>query len=304
MLVKTRCEPAELKLLRYLNRRKILSEKEMNYYLNMEKGFLGEKKFDEWIQTNLSKGWLVLHDLLLEYNHTVFQIDTLIISPELIYLFEVKNYEGDFYIDGERWYAISNAEIKNPIHQLSRNEPLFRRLLQDLGYKTLTEAKIIFINPAFYLYQVPLKTPIIFSSQLNRFANKLNMKTFEIKDRQLKLAEKLVALHLKESPYIRLPDYSYNQLVKGIPCAACHSFMAALTLETLICESCGCKEAAYLAVMRSVEEYKFLFPNCKVTTNSIQEWCEIIQSKKTIQRVLSKNFKKIGYGKYTYYVEK
>lgn len=226
MLVKTRCEPAELKLLRYLNRRKTLSEKDKNYYLNLEKGLFGEKMFDEWIQTNLSKDWLVLHDLLLEYNYTVFQIDSLIISPEVFYLFEVKNYEGDFYFNGERWYPISKAEIKNPIQQLSRNESFFRRLLQDLGYKTSTEAKIIFINPEFYLYQAPLNTPIIFSSQLNRFANTLNMNTFEIKVRQLKLAEKLVTLHLKESPYNRLPDYSYDLLVKGIPCAACHSFLA------------------------------------------------------------------------------
>ncbi|WP_053477254.1 nuclease-related domain-containing protein [Cytobacillus solani] len=121
---------------------------------------MGEKMFDEWIQTNLSKDWLVLHDLLLEYNYTVFQIDLLIISPEVIYLFEVKNYEGDFYFNGERWYPISKAEIKNPIHQLSRNESLFRRLLQDLGYKPSTEAKIIFINPEFDLYQAPLNTPI------------------------------------------------------------------------------------------------------------------------------------------------
>lgn len=210
MLVKTRCEPAELKLLRYLNRRKTLSEKDKNYYLNLEKGLFGEKMFDEWIQTNLSKDWLVLHDLLLEYNYTVFQIDSLIISPEVFYLFEVKNYEGDFYFNGERWYPISKAEIKNPIQQLSRNESFFRRLLQDLGYKTSTEAKIIFINPEFYLYQAPLNTPIIFSSQLNRFANTLNMNTFEIKVRQLKLAEKLVTLHLKKSAYNRLPDYSYD----------------------------------------------------------------------------------------------
>lgn len=304
MIVKNRIEPIELKLLRYLNGRKALTEKEKNYYLNLEKGFAGEQQFDEWIKTNLTMGWLVLHDLLLDYNHTVFQIDTLIISPELIYLFEVKNYEGDFYINGDRWYAISKAEIKNPIHQLNRIEPLFRRLLQDLGYKTSTEAKIIFINPEFFLYQAPLNTPIILFPQLNRLANTLNMNTFQIKDTQLKLAEKLISLHLKESPYKRHPDYSYDWLEKGIPCAACHSFMAAYTSETLICTSCGCKEAAYLAVMRCVEEYKFLFPNCKVTTNSIQEWCKIIKSKKTIQKVLSRNFKQLGYGKYSYYADK
>nr|WP_245350000.1 nuclease-related domain-containing protein [Cytobacillus eiseniae] len=289
--------------MRYLNRRKILSDKEKKYYLNLEKGFLGEQLFNEWIEENISIDWLVLHDLLLECNHTIFQIDTLIISPEKIYIFEVKNYEGDFYINTDKWYTISEVEIKNPIHQLNRIETLLRRLIQNLGYNPSIDAKIIFINPDFFLYNAPINAPIIFPTQLNRFASTLNMKPFNIHNQQLKLAEQLVALHLKDSPYKKLPTYSYSQLKKGIPCAVCDSFMSNLTLEMLVCKQCAYKEHVDISVMRNIMEFKLLFPNRKVTTNIIHEWCTIILSKKTIQRILSRELKQMGHGKYTYYVD-
>ena len=85
MLIKACNEPAELKILRCLNARMNLSAKEKQHYLNLEKGYEGELIFEKWLK-NLAGEWLVLNDLLLEYNNTVFQIDTLLISQKTIYL--------------------------------------------------------------------------------------------------------------------------------------------------------------------------------------------------------------------------
>jgi hypothetical protein len=148
--MKHRYESLELKIMRSLNVRMKLETKEENYYLNLEKGYEGEQKFDKWTE-NFSDNCLVLNDLLLEYNNTIFQIDSLIISSNTIYLFEVKNYEGDFFIEADRWYSLSKTEIKNPLHQLQRNESLFRRLLQDLGFNISIEPYPIFVNPEFQL---------------------------------------------------------------------------------------------------------------------------------------------------------
>lgn len=292
MISKPRFESEELKLLRCLNTRKKLSIPESNYYLNLEKGFIGEQKFDLWLE-NLSNDWLILNDLLLESNNTVFQIDTLLISQETIYLFEVKNYEGDFYMEGDRWYTLSKAEIKNPLLQLKRSESLFRRLLQDLGYNTLIESYVIFINPDFHLYQAPLNYPIIFPTQLNRFFNKKNMTSFRLTDRHVKIADQLISMHLKESPYMRSHEYVYDELEKGISCGLCHSFIE----ETLVCAKCGYKEDNTSAVLRSVEEFKLLFPDKPITVDGMQEWCKVISSKKVIRRILSSKFKLRGHGK-------
>jgi hypothetical protein len=107
--MKHRYESLELKIMRSLNVRMKLETKEENYYLNLEKGYEGEQKFDKWTE-NFSDNCLVLNDLLLEYNNTIFQIDSLIIPSNTIYLFEVKNYEGDFFIEADRWYSLSKQK--------------------------------------------------------------------------------------------------------------------------------------------------------------------------------------------------
>jgi Nuclease-related domain len=123
MLFKPLYEPVELKLLRFLNSRMNLAAKEKQYFFNLEKGYEGERKLAALLE-HLSIDLIILNDLLLEHNNSIFQIDTLLISQNTIYLFEVKNYEGDFYIDAEIWYKKSGNEIKNPLLQLKRSESL------------------------------------------------------------------------------------------------------------------------------------------------------------------------------------
>ncbi|WP_409973457.1 nuclease-related domain-containing protein [Bacillus sp. Bva_UNVM-123] len=95
--MKPRFEPDELKIFRILNVRMSLSDRDKKKYENLEKGFRGEQAFDEWLLA-LTCDCIILNNLLLEANNTVFQIDSLLITREKIYLFEVKNYEGDLYI--------------------------------------------------------------------------------------------------------------------------------------------------------------------------------------------------------------
>src|ERR1700748_3760767 len=96
MPYKSRTKSAELLILKSLNIRMNLSEKDKQHYFNLEKGYKGEVLFDS-LTEKLHCECFILNDLLLNLNNSTFQIDSLIISPEAIYLFEVKNYEGDYY---------------------------------------------------------------------------------------------------------------------------------------------------------------------------------------------------------------
>jgi hypothetical protein len=55
-------------------------------------------------------------------------------------------------------------------------------------------------------------------------------------------------------------------------------------------------------VLRNVEELLLLFPDRKITVATVENWCQII-SRKTIRRILSKNFKEMGNGPATYYIK-
>jgi hypothetical protein len=304
-VLKQRYESDELLYLRYLNPRMKLSLDDINYLKYLGKGLEGEKKFDGILIKNLTGNWQLLCDLLFEYKKTFFQVDTIAIRDGKIHHFELKNNKGDHYLEGEKWFTLNKSEIKNPYQQLIRCESLLRRLLHDLGFSIQLESTLVFVNSDFFLYQAPMNLPIIYPPQINRFINKLNLRPASLKEGDYQLAEKLLSLHIEKSPFTRKPLYQFWQLEKGVVCAWCRSISTEHISEgKVVCKTCGFMEDVTAAVLRSVEEFAFLFPEFKITTNVIFEWCKVIRSRKTIRRILSENFEHIGYTRSTYFVPK
>lgn len=301
MIIKVRSESLKLKIYRQLFIRQYLSELETSYYLKLEKGYQGEMQFDKMVD-HLSNNWLILNDLQLEHNNTNFQIDKVIIAPSKIYLFEIKNYEGDYYINDNRWYSISNQEISNPLFQLQRSESSFRRLLISNGFQLPIEANIIFINPDFYLYNAPLNLPIVFPTQLKRFINQITNFSQNLKETHNKIADSLISLHLQNYPFTNLPEFQFEKFKKGIICPACLKMYTNKSINGyLVCSFCTNKESIEKAVLRSIYEFKLLFPEHTITSKIMVEWCKII-SKRYLQRALTKNFKLKEHGRSSYYV--
>lgn len=304
MAFKPRCESEELKILRILNTRMDLSAEDKKNYFKLEKGYQGEVLFDSMTEKLQNPGH-ILNDLLLKVNNTTFQIDSTIIYQEKIYLFEVKNYEGDYCYDPEKFETITGYEVANPLPQLKRCASLYRQLLQNLGFNIPIEAYVVFVNPRFTLYKAPPNEPFIFPTQLDALMSKLNKQPAKLSNWHKKLADKLVSLHHVESPYPRLPPYDFSKLRKGITSKGCNSFKISVCSgeKKLVCGDCGCEEEFETAVLRSVMEIKLLFPDRKITTNCVHEWCGEIGSKKKINRILTKKYKRVGHGKFSYYVE-
>jgi Nuclease-related domain len=299
---KTRMKSKELMTLISLNARMELSIKDKQHYANLEKGYQGEVVFDQ-LTSKLENDLYILNDLCLEHNKSFFQIDTLIISQQTIYPYEVKNFEGDYrYELGNFYPKLSKDEIKNPLDQLKRSKALFRPLLKNLGFQFPIEGSLTFVNPNFTLYQAPLNEPIIHPTQLNCLMKKLNEIPSKLTNRHKMLADQLISMHQTDSPYTRLPFYTYNRLQKGIICAVCHSLNCSMDRrDKIVCRTCGHQETIESAVLRSVEEIVLLFPDMQITTNLVYEWCRVIESKKQIGRILKQNYSLIGYGQWAYY---
>ncbi|MCC3355602.1 nuclease-related domain-containing protein [Bacillus sp. REN16] len=301
MIIKERSEPSELVLLKILQARMKVLEKTVNQIVSLEKGFIGEKMFDQRM-IKLTLDSLTINDLLLETNNTHYQIDSLLITKPKIHLFEVKNFEGDYLLDGDCIRFLSGKEIKNPLLQLYRSVSLFRQLLQQLRINYTVEGHLVYINPEFYLYNATPDLPIIFPSQLDRFVKQLNTQSSRLIENHHGLANKLLGLHIKDSPYSRLPGYSFENLEKGVICGRCgKGFMVSGDHHYLTCKKCNFVENKDAAVLRSVIEFSLLFPDKRITTNGIYEWCKVIKSKATIRKLLQENYKHVYYGNSSYF---
>lgn len=133
--------------LRSLDTRMELTSKDKFHHQNLERGYEGEVKFDSLIQDLNGERYIII-DLLFEVNNSYFQIDTLLISQDIIHLLDIKNFQGDCYLKSDKLYSVSSGrEYKNPINQITRSASLFRQLLQNLNQNYLVDASIIFINP-------------------------------------------------------------------------------------------------------------------------------------------------------------
>ncbi|WP_102261294.1 nuclease-related domain-containing protein [Mesobacillus jeotgali] len=285
MILKERTKPEELVILEALNARMELSEKDAQNLRTLEKGYEGEVQFDHWF-TNYRAECLIINDLLLEVNGTLFQIDSLVITQDRLHLFEVKNLEGDYYLDGDKFKTIAGNETKNPLHQLNRAEALLKQLLKNLGFYIPLEPHLVFINPEFALLQAPLKSPITLPNQLNRFMDKMNRTSSKLTSKHTKLGEALLSLHITKSPYSRTPSYDFGMLRKGVICEVCGEFLESFGQKRVLCGHCDTWESIDSLVIQSLESFQFLFPDQKITTTTIYDWTNGDLPKKSIRRVL------------------
>ncbi|WP_188207887.1 nuclease-related domain-containing protein [Alkalibacillus aidingensis] len=303
MLYKPRSKPTELKILESLHDRMDLSTKDKHYFRKLKRGYEGEVLFDSFT-AKLQSDCLILNDLLFKSNNTTFQIDSLIIKPTSIYLYEIKNLEGDYYYDSDQFFKKPRYEITNPLHQIACSQSLFQHLLLQQGFKNNIDASVVFINPTFTLYQAPLNQPLIFPTQVKRHLTELDSSSTTLNNYHKRLADKLISLHITESPVKNIPDYEYNQLRKGMKCPCCGSFEVYVEGRRCICSKCTHAEFASTAIIRSTEELMLLFPNMRITTSIIHDWCQVIDSEKRVRRVLDQHLVKVGTNRWAYYQAK
>lgn len=303
MILKLRKIPVHLQLRRYLKPRMSFTEGELKKLQADEKGFEGECQFDELINQSPVSTFLQLNDLLLEWRNTTFQIDSLLISPYKIYLFDIKNFEGEFYIEGNRWYLSSGYEIKNPIPQIQRSESLLRPLVQTLGINLPIEASVIFVNPNFSLFQANRQLPIVLPTQINFFLKRLGSVSMNSSGHLIDSAKKLAMLHIENSPFnvMHIPEYAYEYLKKGISCLDCGSLTVRLNGRGLMCERCGAREGLHTGIMRTIEEYRVLFPKRQITVSTTNEWSRLDMTRLRMQKILKEHLVMAKCGKSTYY---
>ncbi|WEG13817.1 nuclease-related domain-containing protein [Pullulanibacillus sp. KACC 23026] len=303
MFIKQREVPSELKITRFLQHRMNWTEKETRQLVYDEKGFEGEVFVDHLIEKFPDDNYLAIGDFLFEFNSSYAQIDTLLLMANKLILFEIKNKEGDHYYEEGKLFTASGYELKSPFEQSDRAEALFRKKLQSFGIKIPIDSYILFVHPEFTLYQAPMTIrKLVLPTQLNAFFKKLEANLSPVSRKQIDLSQKLLNFHQPDSPFKRLPNYTYEELKKGLYCESCTNFSLSPSDKKIVCQTCKHEESIKHAVLRGVEEFHILFPNHKITLSRIKDWCRLEISDRSYQHVLSSNLVVKNHGRYSYYI--
>lgn len=108
----------------------IQGEKDAAYYINADYGH--------------NPNWAVLHDLRIEVDGEVAQIDHLLLGRTLIFLLETKNFNGNLSINAHGEFTVTypasskSLGIASPLEQSRRHEKVLRKLLERLGIRSRT----------------------------------------------------------------------------------------------------------------------------------------------------------------------
>lgn len=278
----------KLMILESLSQRSLLTQKYKNTLQNQKKGYEGERQYHHMLQKKLTSDCIVLYDLLLESNESEFQLDCIIIQEHQVWHLEVKNFEGVFQVRDQSIFNLrNNHEMKSPLNQLERAKFLLNHSLQKGDCKIPVRSYVIFVNPEFTLYQHDPSLPIVHPTDIQRFIEVLNNKPSRLSPYHHKLAHHLFTNQISDEPYQRLPEYKIDLLKRGVRCMGCSGFLS-IKGTRLGCGECGYTEGLDTGIMRSVIEYHYLFPENRITTKTIWEWCNIKKSKDTFKRILSK----------------
>ena len=108
-------------------------------------GMQGEKDAAFYIDADYARNdnYYVLHDLRIEVDGEVAQIDHLLMSRTLIYLLETKNFNGNVQINEHGEFTITYANgkrigIPSPLEQSRRHEQVLLKLFDRLGIRART----------------------------------------------------------------------------------------------------------------------------------------------------------------------
>lgn len=296
---KERTKPKLLRIYEVLSNRMILSDDDHYYHLHLDKGFDGEHGLDG-VTEPLSSHCLVLNDLQLEFRKSPFQVDTLLICTDKILLYEVKNYEGVHTWAEDKLIKSTGVYLENPKIQLQRTKVKLELLLQSLSCQMRVEAYVVFINPEFTLLEAKGDEKFLLPSQIPLHFRSLQMNEIPSLE-QRRLADRLLQLHDPDYPLHKKPVYRYEDLRKGLSCPACGTIVAAFYGHFIECQTCGERMNVKKAIKKNIDDFRLLFPDEKVTTNRMLDWCGS-GDKDRIYRILRESYRPRGNAHGRYYV--
>lgn len=295
----------QLKMFQALLGRMYFSKEAYRTYHNDFKGFLGEKYFSQMISKELKIPFLALYSLFYEENGNYFQPDCLLFISNQLHLLEIKNYEGEFMYQDEYLYCYSaKKKYRNPVDQVNRGKLLLQNMLHRLNIPLELHVHVIFVNPSFTLFQAKKNPYIILPTQLKAYLKNLNNRGKHLPMESQTYSRQLLSQHRSKSPFTKVPNYTNETLQRGIFCHICRCPMIKKSRKKLSCHSCSYVESLDSGILRNVLEYRLLFPDKKITTGMINQWCGNIVTDRTMNRILTHYFTPVSFGRGAHYLLK
>ncbi len=256
MILKPRTKPLELERLEAVQRRLHPThpriediESELN---RQQAGYNGESAIDYYLTFLPSEHYTLYHNLRLHDGRHFFQIDTLLITPHVLIILEIKNISGRLIFNSfsqlERETSEEARAFDNPIDQLRRQQTQLTQFLKEhTGESFPVDGLVVMANknapmkvvdnPNFDKSKICTRTALVDRIQ------KLE-KSYAHHQIPAKWLASLSPLLLKrhqelDRDILNRHHLTYDEIIKGVQCLKCLNFDMQRLKQRWQCPRCA-----------------------------------------------------------------
>ena len=286
---------SKLKVLESILRRLPENDSDYNFYKEMfilhNKGYIGEQQVTHmWKEINLpSPHYLFYNYEFINHAGNSHQIDTLLLTPNFIWILEVKNISGRIDIDEFKHQLIRTNfdgtidSFRNPIDQIKRHYNFLNRKLNEINIKLPIEYAIIIVKDSTIIGTVPQDIPIFHASglqsELERITNKHREKKISPHHVEKIKIDFMNMYHRK----VWKPKVNPNKLRKGVLCHKC-DFKSVMVLNNGNFKCPNCKFKSKYALLEAMYDYRCLISEW-ITNSELRDYL-FIESRHAAKRIL------------------
>ena len=287
MFLNRRGKPQDLLFYETLQKRCELTKVEAGWYKTYQRGFEGEELYDKVFDEVGHDDVLIYRDLYLKIRRSVTQYDALVINDDGIVVNEIKNYTGDYKVEGGDWFRSGREISEEPIAQLNRSIGKLIAMRNSVNGNFKIDGKLIFVSDDFYLQtdDNSIWRKIVVRMDLKRYLRSFGSGKIGNKAQYI---VRLVSDRIVENPYYE-SEVDEDCLRKGLYCGNCGSFNLAKSRFHLVCRECESKESNETHLLRAMSDYQILFYGKGMTRNALVEFIGEKMHSKTVSRALLKH---------------
>lgn len=257
-------------------------------------GYHGEMNFDKYInEFRPSYPISLLHDVCLVHNGIYFQMDSVLIMPDKIIVFEVKNLAGTLVVKANPTQFIQeiNGErkvIKCPITEVERKKIYLDRWLQDKGVSMPIECVIglAFTNELRVEGQVD--ATLAFTQEIPNILYKQILGPELLNRNQItNIANEIMSAHQEYNPFplTNMMGISKEDIVPGVLCDKCNTSIMLWRLKKWICNECSHSKVD--SHLKLVDDWFYLM-DTKITNRQFRSFA-FIEDRSVAKRLLQKS---------------
>lgn len=294
--------PTKIELYQELLIRGALSTEQAQELEQLQFGQEGEQTLIDYLRIYGESHWSVFQNVWVDY-YGKFEVDCLLVTSNQIYLFEVKNYKGQYVYENSQCRCNGQKIGHNAISQTQKSYINFMNFLRQNKINVPVTGVLLFtgIDCEVTIHDEIDDLQIVTRNQLRNFIWKIKHIDRNYSSNRVDVDEVIHIMECYEAHNPFLPDSISDNLVsriqKGIRCSHCQSFEVDASKMYISCK-CGMHEPRENAIVRTICEYGMIHFDKDLLLINLVDFFNGNYSRNTILKYLDKHFTQITYGRH------